>query len=95
MRRLFWLGLGVAVGALVVRKVTKTAQSYTPAGISESLQVSAAGLLDTVREFVEDVREGMAERESELYAALSGEGARAGVDEDTGAHHLPREFRSE
>jgi hypothetical protein len=74
MRRLFWLGAGLAVGAIVVRKVTKKADAFTPAGIAGSLQASAAGVLDTVREFVEDIREGMAERESELYAALAGEG---------------------
>jgi hypothetical protein len=69
--RLFWLGVGLGVGALVVRKVTKTAEAFTPAGISGSLQTSAADLLDTVRGFVEEVREGMAERESELYSALA------------------------
>jgi hypothetical protein len=74
MRRLFWLGAGLAVGALVVRKMTKKAEAFTPAGLAQSLQASAADLLDSVRDFVEDVREGMAERESELYAALSGEG---------------------
>jgi hypothetical protein len=89
--RLFWLGVGLAAGALVVRKVTKKAHAYTPAGLSESLQTSAAGLLDTVRDFVEEVREGMAERESELYAALSsnGDDAWARASEDSGVHHLP------
>jgi hypothetical protein len=71
--RLFWLGVGLGVGALVVRKVTKKAEAFTPTGISESLQASAADLLDTVRGFVEEVREGMAERESELYDALAEE----------------------
>jgi hypothetical protein len=73
MRRLFWLGAGLAVGALVVRKLTKKADAFTPAAIGGSLQASAAGVLDSLREFVEDVREGMAERESELYAALAGD----------------------
>ncbi|HEY0486258.1 MAG TPA: DUF6167 family protein [Mycobacteriales bacterium] len=71
IRRLFWLGVGLGVGALVVRKATKTAEAFTPTGISRSLQTSAADLLDTVRGFVEEVREGMAERESELYTALA------------------------
>ena len=43
MRRLLWLGIGLAVGALVVRKVTRTAQSYTPGGIATSLSESAGG----------------------------------------------------
>jgi hypothetical protein len=88
MRRLFWLGIGIAAGALVVRKVTKTAEAFTPAGLTQSLQVSAAGLLDTVREFVEEVREGMAERESELYTALTEGGDLSSLDSDTGAHHI-------
>jgi hypothetical protein len=78
MRRLFWLGVGLAAGALVARELTKKAEKFTPAGISESLQSSATGLLDSVRDFVDEVRVSMAERESELYSALVGE-----VDLDT------------
>jgi hypothetical protein len=74
MRRLLWLGIGLAVGALVVRAVSKKAQAFTPEGIAGSARQSAAGLLDSVRSFVDDVREGMAEREAEIHAALS-EGA--------------------
>jgi hypothetical protein len=73
MRRLFWLGVGLAAGALVVHKLTKKAEAFTPAGISGSLQDAAAGLLESVRDFVDEVRVGMAERESELYSALAGE----------------------
>jgi hypothetical protein len=73
MRRLFWLGVGLAAGAIVVRTLTKKAEAFTPAGISESLQGTAADLLESVRDFVDEVRVGMAERESELYAALTGD----------------------
>jgi hypothetical protein len=71
MRRLFWLGVGLAVGALVVRAVTKKAQALTPQGIAGSVQQSASGLLESVRTFVDDVREGMAEREQEIHAAFA------------------------
>ncbi|GAA1818756.1 hypothetical protein HC028_17520 [Planosporangium flavigriseum] len=71
MRRLMWLGVGLAVGALVVRAVNKKAQAFTPAGIAGSVQQSAVGLLDSVRSFVEDVREGMAEREAEIHEAFT------------------------
>jgi hypothetical protein len=74
MRRLLWLGVGLAVGALVVRAVSKKAQAFTPEGIAGSARQSAAGLLDSVRSFVDDVREGMAEREAEIHAAFT-EGA--------------------
>jgi hypothetical protein len=72
MRRLLWLGVGLAVGALVFRAVTKKAQAFTPQGIAGSVQQSAVGVLESVRTFVEDVREGMAEREAEIHAAFDG-----------------------
>lgn len=71
MRRLFWLGIGLAVGVLVVRKATQTAQAYTPAGIAGGLSESAGGLADSVRSFVSDVRIGMAEREQEIHEAFA------------------------
>ncbi|MET7374675.1 hypothetical protein ACWD8I_28545 [Micromonospora arida] len=71
MRRLFWLGIGVAVGVIVVRKATRTAQAYTPAGIASSVTESAGGLVESLRSFVEDVRVGMAEREQEIHQAFA------------------------
>jgi hypothetical protein len=70
MRRLLWLGVGLAVGALVVRKVSQKAQSYTPGGIAASLSESAGGLVESVRSFMDDVREGMAEREQQIHEAI-------------------------
>lgn len=74
MRRLLWLGVGLAVGALVFRAVSKRVRALSPQGIAGSVQESAVGLLDSVRTFVEDAREAMAEREAEIHAAI-GEGA--------------------
>ncbi|MEV4508647.1 hypothetical protein AB0K00_06775 [Dactylosporangium sp. NPDC049525] len=71
MRRLLWLGIGLAVGALVVRAVTKKAQAFTPQGIAAQARDSAAGFAGTVRGFVDDVRDGMAEREAEIHAAFT------------------------
>lgn len=71
MKRVFWLGIGLAVGALVVRKLTRTAHSYTPAGIASSLSESAGSLVETVRSFIADVREGMAEREQQIHQAFA------------------------
>ena len=62
MKRMFWLALGVTVGALVVRKLSRTAESLTPRGLAQSLQ----GLSEALRDFADEVREGMAVRESEL-----------------------------
>ena len=66
MRRLFWVALGATVGVLVVRRVTRAAQAYTPEGVGRS----AASLADGLRELADAVREGMAEREQELRVAL-------------------------
>lgn len=71
MRRALWLGIGLAVGALVVRAVSKKAQAYTPAGIATSARNSAVGLADSLRAFVDDVRVNMAEREEEIHAAIA------------------------
>jgi hypothetical protein len=71
VRRLLWLGIGLAVGALVVRAVTKKMNALSPEGIAGSVRQSAVGLADSVRSFVDDVREGMAEREAEIHAAFT------------------------
>ncbi|MEV0394911.1 hypothetical protein [Polymorphospora rubra] len=71
MKRLLWLGVGLAVGAVVVHKLTRKAHSYTPGGIAESLSESAGGFVASLRSFVDDVREGMAEREQEIHQAFA------------------------
>jgi hypothetical protein len=68
---MLWLGIGLAVGALVVRAVTKKAQAFTPGGMAASARDSATGIVDSIRAFVDDVREGMAEREAEIQAAFA------------------------
>ena len=71
MKRLLWLGAGLAIGALVVRAVTKAARSYSPQGVAAAARDSGRNLVDSVREFIDDVREGMHERERELRAAFA------------------------
>lgn len=76
MRRIFWLTVGATAGVYVVRKVTRTAQSFTPAGLA----TRAGGLGDTLRSFAEEIRQAMSDREIELRDAL-------GIDDD--GHDLP------
>ncbi|HEX5202453.1 hypothetical protein ACFQS1_23720 [Paractinoplanes rhizophilus] len=71
MKRLLWLGVGLAVGALVVRKLTRKANEFTPSGIATSLSQSAGGLVESMRSFVDDVREGMTEREEQIHQAFA------------------------
>lgn len=89
MRRVFWIALGATAGVLVVRKVTKAAEAYTPAGMSRSI----ASLGEGLRELADAVREGMAEREEELRIALGvdtgtldAEAAQSLVQDPTGRH---------
>jgi hypothetical protein len=81
MRRLLWLGVGIAVGALVVRQVTKAAHAYSPAGLAESARNSTAGLWGSMQDFIADVREGMAEREGQIQAAFARGESLADFDE--------------
>jgi hypothetical protein len=71
VKRMLWLGIGLAVGALVVRAVTKKARAFTPQGLAASARDSATGVLGSVREFIDDVREGMVEREADIHAAFA------------------------
>jgi hypothetical protein len=81
VKRLVWLGIGLAVGALTVRAITKRARRLTPGGIAYSVRSSVGGLADSMRDFVDDVREGMAEREDEIHRAFAaGEALDESVD---------------
>ena len=69
-RRLFYVTLGATAGILVARKITQTAQKYTPSGMSQSVLSALGGLGDAIRDFGAEVREGMAEREEQLVREL-------------------------
>jgi hypothetical protein len=65
-RRLFWLAMGITIGALVVRKLSAAAQKLTPRGIARSFGGGLADLSDSLRDFTAEVRDAMREREAEL-----------------------------
>jgi hypothetical protein len=60
MRRLFWLAMGVTIGALVVRKLSRAAEKVTPAGIGASIAEGLRELADAIGDFGADVRAAMA-----------------------------------
>lgn len=78
MKRLFWLVMGVTIGVLVVRKMSKLAERFTARGMGEGIAGALGDLADAVRGFATDVRGAMAEREAELRAG-------AGLDGELGA----------
>jgi hypothetical protein len=75
VRRLFWLAAGATAGVLAVRKVQQTAESLSPAGLAGSARTGLSGLTDAVRDFADEVKVAMMERETDLREAL-------GLDDD-------------
>ena len=47
MRRLFWLAMGITIGALVVRKLSAAAERLSPAGILGSFADGLRELADS------------------------------------------------
>ncbi|MEP7194667.1 MAG: hypothetical protein ABI903_17610 [Actinomycetota bacterium] len=90
MRRLFWIALGATAGVLVVRKLSKAAQAYSPSGLAQGLSGGLSDLGEGLREMAGAVREGMADREIELRYAL-------GIDTETlpdGREMTPEQARA-
>ncbi|MBA3907720.1 MAG: hypothetical protein H0X35_13700 [Pseudonocardiales bacterium] len=70
MKRLFWLGLGLAVGTYAARRAQTAAQALTPAGIGANLADGLRELGAGLGSFGAEVRAGMTEREHELTALV-------------------------
>jgi hypothetical protein len=66
MRRLFWLAMGITIGALVVRRLSRAAEKLTPQGIAGSLADGLRDLAEAIGDFGADVRAAAAVREDEL-----------------------------
>lgn len=81
MKRLFWLGLGIAAGVAAHRKAGRAARSATPAGIAGNLGDAIGELATALGTFGADIRAGMAERERELNDT---------VEQRTGINPAPR-----
>lgn len=74
MRRLFWLVMGITIGALVVRKLSNAASRLSPNGLATGLTHALGDLADSLRDFSADVREAMSEREAELRSGTGLDG---------------------
>ncbi|MHA7277505.1 DUF6167 family protein [Arthrobacter sp. HLT1-21] len=64
--RVIWMGAGVAIGVIAVRKLSSVADSYGPAGLNRAM----GEVTDGIAHFADTLRSGMQERESDLRAAL-------------------------
>ena len=65
-KRLFWLLLGLVLGVYAVTRLRSRARQLSPAGVSSAVDK----LADAVRDFGDEVRAGMDQREAELRDAL-------------------------
>lgn len=66
MKRLVWMGIGVAIGVIAFRKVSEVQSNLGPEGLNRAV----GRLADGVYDFADAVRAGMRERETDLRAAL-------------------------
>jgi Family of unknown function (DUF6167) len=66
MNRGFWFVAGTSVGVYAMVKVRRAAEVFTPEGLHDRM----AGLSLGARLFAEEVRAGMAEKETELRERL-------------------------
>lgn len=66
MRKLFWIGVGAALGSYVTRRATRAAHAVTPTGIGENIADGLRELGAGLGAFGAEVRAGMSEREREL-----------------------------
>ncbi|MBL8926841.1 MAG: hypothetical protein JNM77_11460 [Pseudonocardia sp.] len=66
MKRLFWLGVGLAAGAYLTRRVTEAAQNLTAVGVGANLADGLREMGAGLGAFGAEVRAGMQVREKEL-----------------------------
>ena len=74
MKRIVWMGIGVAIGVIAFRKITEAQANLGPEGLNRAVGRMADGLFD----FADAVRSGMHQREEDLRAALGIDDAVAG-----------------
>jgi hypothetical protein len=70
LKRMIWVGIGVVVGVVVVRKLTKAAESVTPGGVAERIGDAGAEMRASLKSFWADVTEARQAKEAELYDAI-------------------------
>ncbi|MGD9529748.1 MAG: hypothetical protein AB7V44_23550 [Pseudonocardia sp.] len=70
MKRLFWLGVGLAAGAYATRRAQVAAQRLTPAGIGANIADGLRELGAGLGEFGAEVRIAMRDHEERLAADL-------------------------
>jgi Family of unknown function (DUF6167) len=70
VRRILWFVLGAGVAIFISIKIRQYLKKARPEAIGQRVAESATGISDSARGFVDRVRAGMAERETELRETL-------------------------
>jgi Family of unknown function (DUF6167) len=70
VRRMLWFVIGAGVAVFVLIKVRQYMKKASPEALGHRVAESASGVNESARGFVDRVRAGMAERETELREAL-------------------------
>jgi len=78
MKRLFWLLLGAVLGVLAFRRLARKAEALRRSGVASSI----GNLAESVRDFADDVREAMSQREYELREGTGLDGRLGAKPED-------------
>ena len=71
IRRLLWFVMGAGVAIFVIMKIRAYLKKARPDVIGHRVAESASGISESARGFVDRVRAGMAERETELRDTLN------------------------
>jgi hypothetical protein len=69
-RRLFWFAIGAGVAVFVLGKIRGYVKKTSPDAIGRRVAESASGVSQSAQGFVDRLRAGMAERETELRESL-------------------------
>jgi hypothetical protein len=70
-RRLFWCVIGAGVAVLIYTRIRQYMKKASPDAIGQRVADTANGISDSARGFVDRIRAGMAERETELRETLN------------------------
>jgi Family of unknown function (DUF6167) len=69
-RRLLWFAIGAGLAIFISVKIKQYLKKASPESIGHRVSESANGITDSARGFVDRLRAGMAERETELRETL-------------------------
>jgi hypothetical protein len=70
-RRIFWFAIGAGVAVFVSVKIRGYLKKTSPEAVGERVANSASSVSESARGFVDRLRAGMAERETELRETLA------------------------